>query len=310
MNNFLIETEDTLLIQKKEEELIKKNKFQDAEISSFDIEETPLENALEALDTYGFLSSQKVIIIKNIEVLNYNDNKKDLDHLFKYLDNSSPDNLLVFESKKLDNKTKTAKELKKKCQTINLEVNTKAFIKNELKDFDISQDTINLLDEYCLGDISKIANECEKLKNYKCDEKKITKEDILELVVKKQGDMKETTFQFSRALAEKNKKEALKLYNVLLEENNDSLAILGLLASQLRIIYQVKILENRRMSDREIASILEEKEFRIKKTRELTRYYSEKEIRNLIISLEDIDLKMKTTDIDSKNLLELFITNM
>ena len=35
----------------------------------------------------------------------------------------------------------------------------------ELKDFDISQDTINLLDEYCLGDISKIANECEKLKN-------------------------------------------------------------------------------------------------------------------------------------------------
>ena len=70
MNNFLIETEDTLLIQKKEEELIKKNKFQDAEISSFDIEETPLENALEALDTYGFLSNQKVIIIKNIEVLN------------------------------------------------------------------------------------------------------------------------------------------------------------------------------------------------------------------------------------------------
>ena len=69
MNNFLIETEDTLLIQKKEEELIKKNKFQDAEISSFDIEETPLENALEALDTYGFLSNQKVIIIKNIEVL-------------------------------------------------------------------------------------------------------------------------------------------------------------------------------------------------------------------------------------------------
>ena len=52
------------------------------------------------------------------------------------------------------------------------------------------------------------------------------------------------------------------------------------------------------------------KEFRIKKTRELTKYYSEKEIRNLIISLEDIDLKMKTTDIDSKNLLELFITNM
>ena len=81
-------------------------------------------------------------------------------------------------------------------------------------------------------------------------------------------------------------------------------------AAERMIANEIKILENRRMSDREIASVLEEKEFRIKKTRELTRYYSEKEIRNLIISLEDIDLKMKTTDIDSKNLLELFITNM
>lgn len=310
MNNYLLENTDPIVIKNETKNLIKKNNFEGSQVSIYDIEEVPLEKALEDLDTYGFLSSKKVVIIKNIDILKYDENKKDLNHLFKYLENSSTDNLLIIEVKKLDNKTKISKELKKKCNYIESSLNTKAFIKGQLKGYDISQDTINLLDEYCLEDITKIYNECEKLKEYKIDEKKITSQDIRELVVRKQGDTKETTFQFSRALAEKNKKEALNLFNSLLEKNNDSIAIVGLLASQLRIIYQVKILEERNMSDREIASTLGEKEFRIKKTRELTRLYSRDELNKLIITLSDIDLKMKTTDIDPKHLIQMFIINL
>lgn len=310
MNNYLLENTDPIVIKNETKNLIKKNNFEGSQVSIYDIEEVPLEKALEDLDTYGFLSSKKVVIIKNIDILKYDDNKKDLDHLFKYLENSSSDNLLIIEVKKLDNKTKLSKELKKKCNYIESSLNTKSFIKGQLKGYDISQDTINLLDEYCLEDITKIYNECEKLKEYRIDEKKITSQDVRELVVRKQGDTKETTFQFSRALAEKNKKEALNLFNSLLEKNNDSIAIVGLLASQLRIIYQVKILEERNMSDREIASTLGEKEFRIKKTRELTRLYSRDELNKLIIILSDIDLKMKTTDIDPKHLIQMFIINL
>lgn len=310
MNNYLLENTDPIVIKNETKNLIKKNNFEGSQVSIYDIEEAPLEKALEDLDTYGFLSSKKVVIIKNIDILKYDDNKKDLDHLFKYLENSSSDNLLIIEVKKLDNKTKLSKELKKKCNYIESSLNTKSFIKGQLKGYDISQDTINLLDEYCLEDITKIYNECEKLKEYRIDEKKITSQDVRELVVRKQGDTKETTFQFSRALAEKNKKEALNLFNSLLEKNNDSIAIVGLLASQLRIIYQVKILEERNMSDREIASTLGEKEFRIKKTRELTRLYSRDELNKLIITLSDIDLKMKTTDIDPKHLIQMFIINL
>ena len=310
MNNYLLENTDPIVMKNETKNLIKKNNFEGSQVSIYDIEEVPLEKALEDLDTYGFLSSKKVVIIKNIDILKYDDNKKDLDHLFKYLENSSSDNLLIIEVKKLDNKTKLSKELKKKCNYIESSLNTKSFIKGQLKGYDISQDTINLLDEYCLEDITKIYNECEKLKEYRIDEKKITSQDVRELVVRKQGDTKETTFQFSRALAEKNKKEALNLFNSLLEKNNDSIAIVGLLASQLRIIYQVKILEERNMSDREIASTLGEKEFRIKKTRELTRLYSRDELNKLIITLSDIDLKMKTTDIDPKHLIQMFIINL
>lgn len=311
MNSYLIESQDSLSLIKERESLVKKNNFSNAEKSTFDLDEVPLENALEALDTFGFLSDKKLIIIRGIENLKYEENKKDLDHLFKYIDNPNPDNLLIIEATKLNNTTKIAKELKKKCQYTAIEIDPKRFIKSELKDYTIDQNTINLLNDYCLGDITKISNECQKLKNYKINDKKITQEDIKELVVKKLGDSKELTFAFSRSLALKDKKDALKKYKELLSYNIEPLSIIGLLASQIRIIYQVKLLEKRNLSDREIANMLGERsDYRITKTRELTRYYSESELLELMQKLSDIDLKIKTNDIDGNSLIELFIINI
>ena len=93
--------------------------------------------------------------------------------------------------------------------------------------------------------------------------------------------------------------------------NFEPISIIGLLSSQIRIIYQVKLLEKERLSDREIANILEEKsDYRITKTRELTKLYSEESLLNLLQELSDIDLKMKTTDLDANALLEQFIINI
>ena len=311
MDSYLIESIDSLSLKKERDNLIKENNFLDAEISIYDLEEVEIENALEDLDTYGFLSSKKVIIIQNIESIKYDDYKKDIDHLFKYIDNPNSDNLLIIEARKLNNTLKITKELKKKCKYILVEFNSKDYIKTTLKDYKIDNLVINLLDEYCQSDITKIDGECSKLMNYKSDTKTITKEDIEEMVVKKLGDERDLTFAFSRSLAERNIKEALLKYHELLNYNIEPLSIIGLLASQIRIIYQVKLLEKNRLSDREIADTLGEKsDYRIKKTRELTRLYSEDELLGLMQKLSDMDYRIKTTDVDGKNLIEMFIINI
>ncbi len=311
MDSYLIESIDSLSLKKERDNLIKENDFLDAEISTYDLEEVELDNALENLDTYGFLSSKKVIVIQNIESIKYDDYKKDIDHLFKYIDNPNSDNLLIIEARKLNNTLKITKELKKKCKYILVEFNSKDYIKTTLKDYKIDNLVINLLDEYCQSDITKIDGECSKLMNYKSDTKTITKEDIEEMVVKKLGDERDLTFAFSRSLAERNIKEALLKYHELLNYNIEPLSIIGLLASQIRIIYQVKLLEKNRLSDREIADTLGEKsDYRIKKTRELTRLYSEDELLGLMQKLSDMDYKIKTTDVDGKNLIEMFIINI
>lgn len=309
MDSYLIESSDFLSFQNEKDKLIKEKGFSSSLINTYDLEEVELEDALEDLDTYGLLSDKKVIVLTNIENIKYDDNKKDLDHLIKYINNPNPDNLLIIYSHG-NNTLKTIKELKKVCKNIEVNISIKDYIKNTFKDYKIDFKTINMLEEYCLNDFTKVVSECSKLKNFKMDDKTITCEDIDILVNKKLGDPRDLTFAFSRSLAEKNRKDSLEKYRELLEYNIEPLSIIGLLASQIRIIYQVKLLEEKAMKDKEIAEVLGEKEFRIKKTRELTRLYSKNELLKLMQDLSNMDYRLKTEDIDGNNLIELFILNI
>ena len=311
MNNYLLETNDFTALKTEIDKIIKKEKFTDALTSTYDAKELQLENALEDLDTYGFLSDKKVIIINNIDGINQEDEENNLKHLYKYLENPNPDNLLIITASKLNNTLKVTKELKKKMNYSSVEINPENFIKNELKDYTLETGVIKLLVEYCKNDITKIENECKKLKTFNYETKKISKSDIEELVIEKLGDEQELTFSFSRSLAEKSKKEALRKYKELLDYQIEPIAIVGLLASQIRIIYQVKTLSNQNLSPYDIAKMLGEKsDYRVKKTKELIRYYSEQELLDLMKTLSDMDIQMKTTDIDPNSLIELFILNI
>lgn len=309
-NNYLLESTDFLSIQNEIADIIKKESFQDSAISIYDLEETLLENALEDLDTYSFLTEKKVIIIKNIESIDQEEYAKDIKHLFQYLDNPNPDNLLIITSKKLNNVLKITKELKKKCEFIQVSMNPDTFIKKELKDYKLEPGVQKILLEYCKEDITKLKNECLKLKTYKFEEKEILKKDVEEMCIEKLGDGTELTFAFSRSLAEKNKKDALLKYKELLKYNIEPYSIVGLLASQIRILYQVKSLEDQGMRNTEIANVLNKKPFYIQKTSELTRFYTKKELLELMMKLENIDIQIKTTDLDPNSLIELFILNI
>lgn len=307
-NNYLIEGSDYISINNKISEIIKKNNFSDASISKYDLSEDLLEEVIEDLNTYGLFSDKKIVIINNFDKMDPDINR--VEELLKYVENSSSLNLLFVVSDKYDDRKKIIKDLKKKMEFIKVSSDPMEFTKNCLKEYKVEDGVITLLVNNTLGDISRLYNECNKLKIYKINDKYISKEDVLELAVKKLGDSTDITFQFSRSLAEKDKKKALSLYQELLDYQIEALSIIGLLASQFRIMFQVKVLEEENMRNDEIAKTLNEKSYRITKTRELTRYYSKRELLDLMIKLEDIDLKIKTTSVDANTLVQLFILNI
>ena len=309
MNNYLIEG-DSFSIKNKIDEIITNNNFKDSITSTYSLEEQSLEKPLEDLDTYSLLSNKKTIIINNIELIKKDESQNNIDHLLKYLDNPSNDNLLIITANKIDSKSTILKKIKEKTTYIKPEYKSEDIIKNYLKDYKISNVDINYLIELCNDNQIKIKNECEKLKMFCLETKTITRENIDEIVVKEFGDPQNQVFRFSRVIAENNKKEALKIFEELIDYGKHPIEILSLISSQLRTLLQIKLMEENGLKKNEIAELLEKKPFYVEKQQELTRLYSIKSISQLIKNLQDIDIKMKSTDLDNKMLIEMYIINI
>lgn len=311
MNSYLLEGSDHLTVTNIISKIITTEKFNSIPINNYDMDSVPLDNALEDLDTYGFFQDKKVIVISNFDNLKFDDNLDSIDHLFKYLKSPSKDNLLFIVCNKIDDRKKIYKDLKKIMSYQKMDIDTESFIKEQLTSYKLEAGVVRLISDLCQNDISKIYNECLKLKCFKIDDKFITKDDVNSLVTKKLSQLNELSFSLIRLMAEKDKRGALRTYNELLEYQFEPLSIIGLLESQFRLMYQIKVLSKDGLNNDEITKKLGEKSsYRIKKVREVTKFYSKSEILDVFIKLSDIDFKIKTSIADPVFLLQLFILNM
>lgn len=305
MNNYLIVYDDIYLLNSKIDELVNKE-FKDIDRSVYDLDEKDLDDALLDLDTYSFLSDKKIVIIKNIE--NLNDDKKTT-HLINYLDNSNPDNLLILTTTKFNGTKKINKTLKEKTNFIKLESDPNTVIKNLLKDYKLEPGVINKISIYSNNNLDIIKTECDKLINYKID-KTITVDDVEKLVVKHLGDSSNIIFDLVKYISSSDKKRALEQYKLLQEYNIDDIGLIGLIESQLRLLEEVSIYKKEGLYKDDIATKLNIHPYRIQKTIELLNSTNISSINNLIKNLSEIDYKVKSGLIDSKDCILMYIINI
>ena len=308
MNNYLIKSNAISLIDKKIEELIKEKGFDSSSVTTYDLEEDSITSLIEDADTISFLTPNKVIIGKNLS--NNNLDEKNLKTLSKYLDNPNSDVLLILVTTNIDARKKIVKETINKLSLVNMSTDTKEIVKDILKGYDVEYRVINLLEEYYSEDLERLISETKKLSLAFINTKKITYKDALELLVKPLNKQDSLAFDLVREIALKDKKKAVNIYNELLSYNIESYALFGLLESQYRLLYQVKVLNKRNISYNDMASILEVHPFRVKKTLELVRYYTLKEIRKLLKNLSDIDFKIKSGVYENNIIIDLLILNI
>ena len=305
-NNYLLVYDNYYLFQEKLKDIISSTKFENASITNYDLEEEDLYNALLDLDTYSFLTEQKVIIIKNINLLEDNQDTK---HLLKYLDNPNNDNLLILTTTKFNATKKINKELKKKTNYIKLETDLNKEIKNILQGYEVESGVITKLIEYSNNNIDIIKSECDKLKQYKFDTKKIIKEDVETIVIKHIGESTQIVFDLIKDIAIKDKKRAIIKYEKLKKYNVDDIALIGLLESQLRLMIQIIMFSEKTYTNKDIAATLNIHPYRIEKTKELLRYSNKKDVCNMIKNLSNIDYKIKSGQIDNKDAIFMYIIN-
>ncbi|MBQ9011403.1 MAG: DNA polymerase III subunit delta [Bacilli bacterium] len=301
--NYLIYGNKEYLIKRKTNEI--KKSFLDNSINSYDLDNTSLKEVIDDAQTISLFSEKKLIICNNANV--FTSSSKESDILEPYLNNPNPDTTIIFtlNNEKIDRRKKITKLIDKKGKIFefNENVDTTSFIKEQLKDYKISQKDINLLKERVGNNIELLHNEIETIKIYK-EDKNITKEDILNLTTK---NIDTNIFKLIDYIILNNKDKALEIYYELLKQNEEPLKIIIILANQFRIMYQAKELLKKGLSEKDIAETLKIHPYRVKLALQNSRKYESKLLLSYLNELAKIDIDIKTGKANKDLALELFI---
>ena len=299
------------------DEEIKKYKSKYDDINIVDITyNNNLDKIIDEANSISLFADNKLIIVSDTTIFNRKkktedeENTKDndnLDILIDYLNhqNDQVDLIFINNQETIDNTKKITKLIKDKgvIKEFN-NLNIKETIKSLFGKYKISYDLIDLLINRVGNDISVLKEEIDKIITYKDKDLEINKDDILALTYL---NIDVSAFNFADQIINKNKNEALKIYNELLEMHSDPSTVIALLASKVRLIYGVLELRHLGYSMYQMCDTLESKEYPIKLALQAASKTTKEEIINVLNDLADLDINIKTGKINPNLGMQLFI---
>lgn len=309
---YIIEGEEEVFIKHKINEICKQT---DGEIIKFDgnSKDFSIDNLLEACSSNSLFSNNNTILVKDAPFLckKYDDNI--LEKLYEYIDNPLYENELIFYTleNKHNGKLKTYKAILKNANHIELNSydykNFNLFVNQQVNKakLDINNDAIYLLNTICKRNATLLIKNIEVLINYPG---KITTEVVEKLCTASDDN---DSFELVNALTNKDITKAIDLERKMLRENDSVISVIGLLASQLRFLYQLSYLLNTGKNKKEIIEITKCSEGRYNKSLETLRKLNRSKIMELLNDLSSLDIKCKSDySIDDVSKFELFILNL
>ena len=261
--------------------------------------------------TYPFLSDYRVIVYENPSFIF--DSKlldaKQQQTLVDYLSNPVETTVLII----VINKTVNSNSLiyKKISKYFKIEKFDKLsqndfekFVRDDLKtnSVNISKDALDLLLSRLDNDVEKYKNELNKLLTYGCE---LDYQDIDYLI---NQPIENDIFKLTNAINQNDLAASLKVYRDLLTNNkNDVLSIIGLLASQYRSMSQVKLLSQLGYNNAQIAAKLNVSAGSVYYKLRDSLSLSAKELMNKLNQLAILDESIKSGLTEPVSGLELFI---
>lgn len=306
---------ENYLINEKIDEIIKKEKVDKDDIVNFNLDEDTISSLLIEASTVNMFSSKKLIICDNSNFLTSDSkaSEEEINELNKYISNPFSDVSIVFivREEKLDQRKKITKAIQKvskvyDCNKIdNYKLNSYLNDYIREKGYSISSSSIDLIIDKVGYELSNIIKELDKLFIYKDNDKKITKEDIEEVIT---NNIDNNIFNLTNSIMNKEKNKIMKIYKDLILIGEDPIKLIVTLSNQFRLLLQVKLMRQSGYSESEIVSTLKEHPYRIKLA--MNNTYSISELKNYLYKLSELDYDIVTGKIDKNVGLELFLLNI
>jgi DNA polymerase-3 subunit delta len=150
-----------------------------------------------------------------------------------------------------------------------------------------------------------LQNELDKISAYKLDTNKVvTIEEVRDVV---SPSVESSIFRCVDALGQLNIKDAMIELDLLWTANEPPLRVLAMIVRQMRLLYQVKLLLDERANPNKMRKDLGVPNFVLNKLQNQSYNFSLKGIKDQLISLRELEEKIKTGQMQPKYAIELWI---
>ena len=302
VDEFLLSSAYNLIIKYSQVEMQELNllKFVEGVIDCDDV--------VRGLNTMPIFSNKKAVYldlrmakksdVKNIKILN------------EYLQNPNKSAILIVNiGDDCDIEIDKNKFIDVDCNKLDYKI-ISLKIKAELKKYNknIDDSSIQLLSDYCIGDLSKILIECQKLVAFVGEKENITSLDIKEIVSR---SLEYQIYELTDGLSRKDSKKVFTIINDIENKKDEYKSLPSLIFAHFRRLFHISI--NKDLTNFELAKMLGIKEYAVKMSQKQVGLFSKsslKKINDLCIKL-DYDLKQSNITIENMvNLIILTILNM
>lgn len=313
--------EQTVLCEKKINDLLTKHQIESFDVVSYDMKEATIQEALFDLQTVAFLSNKKAVIVRNPSFLTRKEGKgdpaHDLNAFINFLEHPVTENILIVYApyEKLDERKKVVKILKKQSEVFTFETYSEQSLKQwaekklKAEGIECHPKAIELLIKLTHAKIDVLYHEIEKIYLYFIDQpSKILSVEVVELLVARQ--LEDNVFLLTDALVQRKIKEAYLIYEDLMTQNEEPFKLLILIANQFRLMSQVIGLSKQGYRETDIAKTLNVHPYRVKLIHGQSHRFEQETIAKYLYQLADIDYKIKSGVLQKELALEMFILNL
>ena len=319
----LIYGENTYLVE-KEIKAIKKNFGQIVQgINYVSLEPETVENIIPELQTPPFGYEQKLIIVKNCDLLKKelktkkNKNSELIEKLVNYIEENANGifenvTLIVVEDS-ADKNNSLYKTIEKHGQILELQelkpMQLVANLKSICKAYkvDVDDETLKYLIEKCGTSLQELINEIRKLIEYAGEDGKITKKEVDLLAIPK---IEAVIFDLTDSLGTKNIDKAMEVLNNLIYNKEPVQRILITLYNHFKKLYLAKLALKENTNLEELLNLKPNQSFLVAKYKKQAQYFEEKDLRKILEELTDLDANSKIGLIDLNVGLEAILCNI
>ena len=305
---YILVGEDPSRMEYKLETIRQKEKCDQSD--RFDCRKAAKEEVENALETLSLFAEKTMVILENAAFLGAkNDTGLDLERIAGKALAGKDDKVIVFElpARKMDTRKKKVKELKEQATVIDCmpldEKSQPAEIRQMMKERNMQMEP-KAFEWFCENagfSSPSLASQLDKLALYSST---LKLEDVRALTT---VEPTHNVFKMTDALFARNRLKLLELYRIFRGQNMEPQAILGLLAGQIRFVYQVRVLMDQNLSKEQIMDRLNASSGRIWNTMRNASLFSAGQLLENLALLSHLDQAIKSGQMDKDTAFENFI---